>query len=52
MWPSKVKSYLEVNVWRDWWQQDLISECGQGLAHWIHVHKYYTVHTIAIVLEV
>ena len=28
--PSKVESYLEVNVWTDWWQQDLISEYGQG----------------------
>ena len=32
--PSKVESYLEVNTWADWRQQDLISECGQGLAYW------------------
>ena len=32
--PSKVESYLEVNTWADWQQQDLISECGQGLAYW------------------
>ena len=31
--PSKVESYLEVNTWEDWRQQDLISECGQGLAY-------------------
>ena len=30
--PSKVESYLEVNTYADWRQQDLISECGQGLA--------------------
>ena len=28
--PSKVESYLEVNALRDWRQQDLISEYGQG----------------------
>ena len=28
--PSKVESYLEVNVWTDWQQQDLISEFSQG----------------------
>ena len=27
---SKVQSYLEVNAWTDWWQQDMISEYGQG----------------------
>ena len=32
--PSKVESYLEVNAWTDWRQQDLISEYGQGLAYW------------------
>ena len=32
--PSKVESYLEVNTWTDWRQQDLISECDQGLAYW------------------
>ena len=32
--PSKVESYLEVNTQADWRQQDLISECGQGLAYW------------------
>ena len=32
--PSKVESYLEVNTWADWRQQDLISECSQGLAYW------------------
>ena len=35
--PSKVESYPEVNTWADWRQQDLISECSQGLAH-----KHYT----------
>ena len=30
---SKVESYLEVNIRADWRQQDLISECGQGLAY-------------------
>ena len=24
-------SYLKVNAWTDQWQQDLISECSQGL---------------------
>ena len=28
VWPSKVESYLEVNAWADWRQQDLISEYG------------------------
>ena len=32
--PSKVESYLEVNAWTDWWQEDLISEYTQGLAYW------------------
>ena len=36
VWPSEVKSYLKGNAWRDWQQRDLISECGQGLAYWIH----------------
>ena len=27
--PSKFESYLEVNAWTDWQQQDLISEYGQ-----------------------
>ena len=32
--PSKVESYLEVNTRTQAdWQQDLISECGQGLAY-------------------
>ena len=31
--PSKVESYLELNIQADWRQQDLISECGQGLAY-------------------
>ena len=43
--PSKVKSHLEINAWRDWREQDLISECDQGLVYWIH--KYYTAHIIA-----
>ena len=30
MQPSKVESYLEVNAYTDWRQQDLISEYGQG----------------------
>ena len=32
-WPSKVESYLEVNTLVNWRQQDLISDCGQGLAY-------------------
>ena len=32
-WPSKVESYLEVNASADWQQQDLISECSQGLTY-------------------
>ena len=44
--PSKVESYLEVNAWTDWWQQDMISKYGQGLAYW--THKYYTGHIKAI----
>ena len=44
MQPSKAESYLEVNAWRDQWQKDVISECGQGLACWMH--KYYTAHII------
>ena len=31
--PSKVESYLEVNTRADWQQEDLILECGQGLAY-------------------
>ena len=27
---SKVESYLEVNAWTDWQQQDLVTEYGQG----------------------
>ena len=42
---SKVESYLEVNAWTDWQQEDLISKCGQDLAYW--THKYYTGHIIA-----
>ena len=42
--PSEVKSSLEVHAWTDRWQQDLISECAQGLAYW--THKYYTGHII------
>ena len=34
VWPSKVESYMEVNAWTDWWQQDNILEYGQGLAYW------------------
>ena len=30
VWPSKVESYLKVNVQTDCKQQDLISEYGQG----------------------
>ena len=41
---------MEVNAWRDQWQQDLIPECGQGLTYWLH--KYYTGHIIATVFEV
>ena len=29
VWPSKVESYLEINVWTDYQQLDLISEYGQ-----------------------
>ena len=36
--PSKVESYLEVNVWTGWRQQDLISEYGQGTQHSEHVN--------------
>ena len=46
VWPSKVKSYLEVNAWIDWWQQDLISEYGQGLVYSEYI-KYYTGQIIA-----
>ena len=49
MWPSKVGSYLEVNAWTDWQQQDLISECVQGLAY--KTHKYYTRHIILVRCE-
>ena len=42
---SKVESYVEVNAWTDWWQQDLIPEYDQILAYW--THKYYTGHIIA-----
>ena len=42
---SKVESYIEVNAWTDWWQQDLIPEYDQILAYW--THKYYTGHIIA-----
>ena len=34
--PSKVESYLELNAWTDWWQQDLISEYDQSLAYRTH----------------
>ena len=34
--PNKVELYLEVKALIDWWQQDLISVCGQGLAYWTH----------------
>ena len=35
--PSKMESYLEVNAWTDWRQQDLISEYGQSLAYWTQI---------------
>ena len=45
--PSKVESYLEVNTWAEWQQQDLISECGQGLAYWTQAlhwtHSYIAI---------
>ena len=45
--PSKVESYLEVNTWADWRQQDLISDCGQGLAYWTQAlhwtHSYVAI---------
>ena len=47
--PSKVESYLEVNAWTDWRQQDLTSEYGQDLAYW--THTYYTGHIIASYLS-
>ena len=28
--PSKVELYLEVSAWTDQWEQNLISEYGQG----------------------
>ena len=34
-----------MSAWTGWWQQDLISEWGQGLAYW--TYKYYTRHIIA-----
>ena len=33
---SKVESYLVVNAWTDWQQQDLMSGYSQGLAYWTH----------------
>ena len=42
---SKVESYLEVNTWTDWGQQDLLLEYGQGLTYWIR--KYHTGYIIA-----
>ena len=42
--PNKVELYLEVKALTDWWQQDLISVCGQGLAYWTH---NYIGHIIA-----
>ena len=39
------ESYLEVNAFTDWWQEDLLSEHSQSLAYW--AHKYYTGHIIA-----
>ena len=40
VWPSKVESYLEMNVWTDWWQQDFISEYTQGALHTEHINTY------------
>ena len=50
-WPSKVESYLEVKTWIDWWQQDLMSECCQGLAYWtqklpIHIITSYHLQSL------
>ena len=39
--PGKIELYLKMNAWRDQQLEDLISECGQGLAYW--VHKYYLI---------
>ena len=36
VWPSKAESYMEMNVCTDFWEQDLILEYGQGLAHWTY----------------
>ena len=47
--PSKVESYLEMNTWTDWQQQDLISECGQGLVYW--TYKYYISYTVATIFK-
>ena len=33
VWPSKIESYLEVNAWTDWQQEDLMSQYSQGLAY-------------------
>ena len=44
VYPSKAESYLELNAWTEWQQQDLISEYGQGLAYW--TRRYYTGHII------
>ena len=38
LWPSKVESYLEVNTWTDWQQQDMISKYVQGLAYYKHIN--------------
>ena len=39
-------TYLEENTWTDWWQQDLISDFGQGACiYWTHI--YYTGHIVA-----
>ena len=46
MQPSKVESLVHEEISNK--RSDMILECGKGLAYLIH--KYYTVHTLTIVL--
>ena len=46
----KVESHMKMNVWRDKWQQGLISQCGQGLSYWIHKYMYWTYYIVYILL--
>ena len=45
VWPSKVEWHLEMNAWRDQWQPELISECGQ--AQIAYMCKCYAKYIIA-----